>query len=72
MEIEKRPKKIRIVSRPPALFELEGNLLLEEYILQSVNYAVVNNELILTGLFVHSSELRMAQLMAPGAPARRV
>lgn len=70
MELETKPRKLRIISGSVEEVELQLNVLLKDYALTSMNFAVVDNKLIMTVILILASEIRMQQLMAagPGRP----
>lgn len=75
MQIEREPK-FRMVSGPVAMVEGWINDHWEQYVIQSFNYAVVDNDLRVTITAVLKSEaekaMRMMQLAgAPGMPPGR-
>jgi len=64
MEIE-TPRKVLIVSGSAAEVEARLNKVLNEYAAATWNFAVVKDELRITVVLVHQSEMRKAALAMP-------
>jgi len=64
MEIE-TPRKLLIVSGSAAEVEARLNKVLNEYAAATWNFAVVKDELKVTVVLVHQSEMRKAALAMP-------
>lgn len=64
MEVEKPEARrvLRIVSGPVAVVEAELNLIGSEYVAQMWNWAVVNNELIVSVVMISAVEVRKQQI----------
>jgi hypothetical protein len=71
MELQDKPRALRIISGSAAYIEGELNRLADEYAGTQWNYAVVKDELVITVVLIHHSELRKAQLMQSGQVVRR-
>lgn len=66
MEHEQKQRKIRIFSGEPAIVEGQVNELLDDYAIQSVNFASCGERVIVTVFLVLQSEVRKMALMMPG------
>ena len=62
MELENKPRKIRLISGPPALVDAQVNELLDQYGLASINYATTSEGVIVTAYLILASEIRMMQI----------
>jgi hypothetical protein len=71
MGIAGKPRALRIISGNAAYIEGELNRLADEYSGTQWNYAVVKDELLITVVLIHHSELRKMQLMQAGQVVRR-
>lgn len=69
MDPEKKPRKIRLISGPPALVDAQVNELLGEYGIASINFATTNEGVIVTAYLILASEIRMMQIANGVAPA---
>lgn len=68
MALEKKPRKIRLISGPPALVDAQVNELLDQYGLASINYATTSEGVIVTAYLILASEIRMMQIASGVAP----
>jgi hypothetical protein len=59
--------KVRLVSGPVPVVEKILNEEWETYVINSLTYTVVKDELICTALLISASEVRKAAMMNPGA-----
>jgi hypothetical protein len=66
VEIDKKPRRLRIVSGPVHEIEEQLNLLLDKYTATQFAYSVVGNEVHMTVVMLHESVLRMMQIAQPG------
>jgi hypothetical protein len=67
MDPEIKAPKLRIVSDKPEVVARALNVLLDDYAAITWNFAVVKDELTITVVMVHQSEIRKMQLMMGGA-----
>lgn len=65
-----QPKKIRLICGPPELVEHEINEALNEYVLSSINFAVVGDKLTVTAIMTHQAEVRKAMIAQAGQRPR--
>ena len=61
MDVEKEPKRFRIVSGDPATVELECNAMFDEYTAFLWNFAVAGDKVIVTALLLHQKEIEKQQ-----------
>jgi len=65
MEAEIKPRAVRVVSGSPEEIDYALGASLKGYVIASWNFAVVRDELRVTVVAVHESEIRKMQLMQP-------
>ena len=70
IEISTKPRVFRILSAPPAILEAQVNEACEDYQVLSWTIAVANNEVIVTAVCIHKSEIRKMQLAMAGMGKR--
>jgi hypothetical protein len=72
MEPERSKRKIRLISGPAATVDAQVNELLDEYVLVTLHYAAVGDQMAVTAYLILQSEVRKMQLANPGgmAPGR--
>jgi hypothetical protein len=70
INIERKPRRLRMISGSVAEVEEQLNRLLDDYIATTFNFAVVGTEIRITVLLMHQSEMRKAQLMMAGQMGR--
>jgi hypothetical protein len=63
MELEIKPRPVRIISGSPEEVDHELNSTLKDYAIMQTNFAVVKDSLRVTVVAVHDSEIRKLQLM---------
>jgi hypothetical protein len=66
MEFDRKPRKIRLISGPPAMVDAQVNEMLEQYSIVSINYATTSEGVIVTAYLILSSEIRMMQIASTG------
>jgi hypothetical protein len=62
MEPEKKPRKVRFISGPPALVDAQVNDLIPEYGIVSINFATTGEGVIVTLYLIHTSVLGQMQI----------
>jgi hypothetical protein len=62
MEPEKKPRKIRFISGPPAVVDAQVNDLIPEYGIASINFATTSEGVIVTLYLIHTSVLGQMQI----------
>jgi hypothetical protein len=71
VQMTTKPPTTRILSGNPLKVEAELNALDDEYVVIETNFAVVKDELTLTLILIHQSELRKMRLANLAVPWRR-
>jgi len=69
MDIETKPKPLRIVSGPYREMEHQLNQLLKDYVALVWNLCAIADQMHVTCVMIHQSEMRKMQLMQ-GGPIR--
>ena len=70
INIERKPRRLRIISGTVAEVEEQLNRVLDDYVTIMWNWATVGAELRCTVVLMHQSEMRKAQLMMAGQMGR--
>lgn len=70
MDVEAKPRKVRIVSGEVEEVELQLNILAESYGAIMWNFSVVDNRMWMTVVMIHESEMRKAALASRAMPGR--
>jgi hypothetical protein len=73
MDPEKKPRKVRFISGPPALVDAQVNDLIPEYGIASINFATTSEGVIVTLYLIHASvigQMQIAQGVANGGGRR--